>query len=693
MDNKSSKESGDTIQPETIQPLKFEPVTEGQSTNSVRVSRKTLLIAFALLLCASAAVFLFTARAVYIESTPANASIEIDSLLKLKLADRYLLLSGDHPLSMKAEGYYDLDLTLTIGKEPSQQFAFELQRLPGHLQVNTSPAVTAEVILDGIAMGSTPIRLADITPGKHVLSIIADRYFPLEENIEIEGLDKEQVFDATLTPAWAELQFDSTPAGADIIVDEEIVGQTPFTAEVLEGRHDVRVKLAGYKPWQESVNVIANQAMEFSGITLELADATVFLASNPPRANATVDGVYKGLTPVELAMTPGKTSTVKLFKQGYQSASRSIKVASGEEKRVLVTLRPELVEVEFNITPKDARLLINGQPQDSANLTLELPAKKHLVEVRKKGYVSYKTSITPHTGIAQQVNVNLKTERQAQIEKIKPVYTTSAGQTLKLFYPSAFTMGASRREPGRRANETLRDIQLKRPFYLGIHEVTNAQYRKFVKEHNSGVIQGKSLDGDVQPVAKVNWDQAAAYCNWLSKSESLTPFYQISGNKVTGFDAKANGYRLPSEAEWAWAARQQADKSMLKFPWGTKMPPPEKSGNYADNSTSGFLGKVLNGYNDGYLASAPVGSFAANSKGLFDMGGNVAEWVHDFYDIQLGSTGKPALDPLGPETGKFHVIRGSSWAHGTVTELRLSYRDYNAKARDDVGFRIARYLE
>ena len=167
----------------------------------------------------------------------------------------------------------------------------------------------------------------------------------------------------------------------------------------------------------------------------------------------------------------------------------------------------------------------------------------------------------------------------------------------------------------------------------------------------------------------------------------------MNGDKLSGFNASANGYRLPSEAEWAWAARQQPDKSMLKFPWGAKMPPPEKSGNYADNSTSGFLSKVLNTYNDGYLASAPVGSFAANSKGLFDMGGNVAEWVHDFYDIQLGSSGKPVLDPLGPKTGKFHVIRGSSWAHGTVTELRLSYRDYHAKARDDVGFRIARYLE
>ncbi|NKB39264.1 MAG: PEGA domain-containing protein [Gammaproteobacteria bacterium] len=685
MDNKDNNEA--------IKPLKFEPISENAPRKSIQVRKKTVFVGISLFLCLAAAIFLFTARAVYVESTPANANLEISALLKLKLADRYLLVSGDYPLSLKAEGYYDLEQTLTVDKQASQRFAFEMQRLPGHLQVTSGVGIDAKIMLDGELMGRTPALIRDIPPGEHQLALVADRYFPLQETIEIEGLDKEQRFEAVLTPAWAEVTLSSEPSGADIIIDEEVRGQTPSTVEILEGKHEVRVKLAGYKPWKEKLNVIANQPLDFSSIELELADATIFLASDPPRANATVDGEYKGLTPIELAMTPGKTSTVKLFKQGYQSASRKIQVASGEEKRVLVKLSPELVDVEFNITPKDARLLINGKAQSKANLTLELAAKKHRVEVRKEGYVTYQTSITPHTGIAQQVNVNLKTERQAQIEKIKPVYTTSAGQTLKLFYPSSFTMGASRREPGRRANETLRNIDLKRPFYLGIHEVTNAQYRKFKKEHNSGVIQGKSLDGDNQPVTKLNWEQAAAYCNWLSASESLTPFYTTTNNKIRGVNQAANSYRLPTEAEWAWAARKQADNSLLKFPWGGKMPPPDKSGNYADNSTSGFLGKVLNGYNDGYLATAPVGSFSANGKGLFDMGGNVAEWIHDYYDIQLGSNGKAELDPLGPETGKFHVIRGSSWAHGTLTELRLSYRDYNAKERDDVGFRIARYLE
>ena len=72
------------------------------------------------------------------------------------------------------------------------------------------------------------------------------------------------------------------------------------------------------------------------------------------------------------------------------------------------------------------------------------------------------------------------------------------------------------------------------------------------------------------------------------------------------------------------------------------------------------------------------------------MGGNVAEWTHDFYAI--GSAGE-YTDPLGPDSGEYHVIRGASWAHGTVTDLRLSFRDYAIDGRKDVGFRLARYVE
>ncbi|MFN3162303.1 MAG: formylglycine-generating enzyme family protein [Pseudohongiellaceae bacterium] len=87
-----------------------------------------------------------------------------------------------------------------------------------------------------------------------------------------------------------------------------------------------------------------------------------------------------------------------------------------------------------------------------------------------------------------------------------------------------------------------------------------------------------------------------------------------------------------------------------------------------------------------------MASFTANYHGIYDLAGNAAEWVHDYYG-SVGAFGGVEIDPLGPQSGEFHTIRGSSWAHGAITEMRLSFRDFGAEARDDVGFRIARYLE
>jgi formylglycine-generating enzyme required for sulfatase activity len=189
----------------------------------------------------------------------------------------------------------------------------------------------------------------------------------------------------------------------------------------------------------------------------------------------------------------------------------------------------------------------------------------------------------------------------------------------------------------------------------------------------------------------VGWEDAARYCNWLSEKEGLPPFYRVQGSSIIGFDPDSHGYRLPTEAEWAWAARVKGDE-LLKYPWGGNYPPPDVVENYADTTSAYITGRIVSNYNDGNAVAAPTGSFRANHQGLYDMGGNVAEWVHDVYGLPDDS-GVPQADPLGAQIGNNYVIRGASWAHGTVTELRLSFRDYGQRGRDDVGFRIARFAE
>ena len=102
---------------------------------------------------------------------------------------------------------------------------------------------------------------------------------------------------------------------------------------------------------------------------------------------------------------------------------------------------------------------------------------------------------------------------------------------------------------------------------------------------------------------------------------------------------------------------------------------------------------VIPRYDDGFASTAATGRFPASAIGIYDGGGNVAEWVNDFYTVPTPGLTDPVVDPLGPENGKPRVIRGSSWRHAGETELRWTYRDYGTEARPDVGFRIARSLD
>ncbi|MFQ5660401.1 MAG: PEGA domain-containing protein [Gammaproteobacteria bacterium] len=677
----------------TIKPAAFTPVSAATARTGKRPRMGVLLTGIVLLLCATVVWFVFTAKSIYIETDPPDAIVAIQGGIKIKLARHYLIHSGKYRISANAPGYFPLDQALVIDNDQEQHFAFALQRLPGHLNLSSSPVTGAEIWIDDALKGRTPMTVSNLSPGTHTLKIAAERYLPYEGTVEIEGLGHEQILSVNLVPAWADVTLSSQPPGAQVYIDNSPVGQTPVTAEVMQGKHDVRIKLPGYKVWQESLRITANEPLNLSEIKLKVADALLFIETRPAKVDITVAGQYKGQTPVEVALAPGKPADIHFFKEGYQKASRKLTLKSGEKRRLRVELKPELMPVLFAVEPADARLYVDGVLRGHPMQTLQLSTRSHQIEILKEGYVPYRTTIIPRTGVAQQLRVKLKTLRQARLESIKPIIKTPANQIMKLFYPGKFTMGASRREAGRRANETLRNIALTRPFYLSLREVTNAEYRAFDRSHSSGNVQGNSLNGNRQPVVKISWEQAALYCNWLSRQESLPPFYQVKGNKVTGFDRNAIGYRLPTEAEWAWAARTTGKQQMLKFPWGSKFPPKAVSGNYADTSAAQLLGRIIGRYNDGYATTAPVGSFAANSKGLFDMGGNVAEWTNDFYDIAIGRSNAFEKDPMGPETGENHVIRGSSWAHGSITELRLSYRDYGNKARDDVGFRLARYME
>jgi formylglycine-generating enzyme required for sulfatase activity len=355
-----------------------------------------------------------------------------------------------------------------------------------------------------------------------------------------------------------------------------------------------------------------------------------------------------------------------------------------------VDLKPVLGVIHFTVEPADAQLVLDGKNQGKVPQELKLVAISHQLEIIKKGYKPYRTRITPRPGYPQEIKITLNSL------KSKPagpagVITAQNGYTLKLIRPQPFTIGSSRREQGRRTNETLRNINLQRSFYMGLREVTNKEFKKFLARHNSGAFKGQRLSQDDHPVVQVTWEQAALFCNWLSAKESLPPAYVKKGGRLVAAEPIGTGYRLPTEAEWEYCARFIKNQAALKYPWGNQFPPTPSSGNYADTSAKKLLPAYIENYNDGYPVTAPPAQFKANSLGLYDLGGNVAEWCHDFYTIYTYNTNKTYVDPSGPPQGKHHVVKGSSWQYASISKLRLAYRDYSDAKRPDLGFRICRY--
>ena len=680
---------------ETITPIRTRrarTVTGGPDERRRRIVQSSVYGALALL--AAFAFYIFSAKPVLIETDPDYAEIEIaGGFLKLQVGGRYLLRQGDYTVTMTAAGYVSLEQEITIGSADNQEFEFNLEKLPGRITITTRQLVPGEVWVDGELIGETPTDEFPLKAGSYELRIRAERYLEFIQLLEVEGRDVQQTLEAELVPGWANVSFSTVPPGATISADGDELGQTPDTVEIMAGVHELLLYKPGYKEWRQPLTVVANQPEEFANIQLEEADSILSVASSPTGAAVTVDGRFRGTTPLSVELSKGASYDIRLTKAGYEAANRAIDVDDSKDRSLTIELRPRIGIVTIVSDPPDAELIVDGRRRGNASQELSLTATAHRIEIRKNGFEPFVIEVTPKPGFPQYLEVNLLTPEEAVLASMVPVITTSQGMSMRLIQPGAFMMGAPRRQQGRRANEVQRSVELTRYFYISVQEVTNRDFREFRPTHTSGAERYRELAADRHPAVFLSWKDAALYCNWLSNKEGLSPAYKIDGRTVALIDPPTTGYRLPTEAEWVWVARYGGVGESHRYPWGDSMPPARNSGNYADISAEVFVDAALSVYDDGYPLTAPVGKFPPNPAGIYDLGGNVAEWVHDVYVVNSTFPGQAELDPVGPDEGQYRVIRGSGWRHSTISQLRVSYRDFGDRGRLDVGFRIARYAD
>ncbi len=184
-------------------------------------------------------------------------------------------------------------------------------------------------------------------------------------------------------------------------------------------------------------------------------------------------------------------------------------------------------------------------------------------------------------------------------------------------------------------------------FFMGKHELTQAEYEDVMASNPSAHKNSQF------PVDNVSWYDAVEFCNALSRKEGKTPVYTVDGTNVT-IDMSRNGYRLPTEAEWGFAAR---------------------GGNFSNGYTyagSNTLSEVA-WYGEGYYSNPhPVEQKSPNELGLYDMGGNILEWCQDWYASSFEAG--PQTDPSGPSTGTARVLSGASCWHGATEHELQKYR-------------------
>lgn len=208
-------------------------------------------------------------------------------------------------------------------------------------------------------------------------------------------------------------------------------------------------------------------------------------------------------------------------------------------------------------------------------------------------------------------------------------------------------------------------------FYIKKTEVTFEEFDKYTKATGKDSALAGAWGRGLQPVFMVSWFDAVQYCNWLSEQQKLSKYYIINGREISVVDT-ANGYRLPTEAEWEYAARG-GNKSRHTYFAGSDTI--NEVGWYIDNSEG---------------RTHPVRQKRPNELGLYDMNGNVWEWVWDVYDWNYYKT-SPAIDPRGPASGPYRVMRGGAWYnYGNYAQVTTRQNHDPGFRQNSVGFRIAR---
>ncbi|TNE73274.1 PEGA domain-containing protein [bacterium] len=517
----------------------------------------------------------------------------------------------------------------------------------------------AQLTIDGKSY-NPPYKGLLLSVGKHQVEVKKDGFATHQKEITVSV--SNSLFEVELKPV--ELQvvtIKSMPMGATFYVDGIEKGQTDKQLFMYSGKYTVKWLLSGYVDAEQQIEVKEGAKNEFT-INLDKNTGLLSWKTTPVNANVTINKEPQtGKTQTELA--PGRY-LVELSAEGFDPLSENIEIKRGERVQKNWTLNQQTGGLQFSVEPYNAKVTLKRNNQTVETWTglkilKDVPVGTYQITAELNGYERKTQTLTIQKDKTQALELILEKAKAGAISTsgAGKTITNSIGMEFVLIPAGTFQMGSNESS----GEKPVHSVTISQPFYMGKYEVTQKQWKAVMGNNPS------NWKGDNLPVEQVSWNDVQEFIKKLNQKEG--------GNK----------YRLPTEAEWEYAARAG---TTTKWSFGDDESQLSKYGNFADkNSTMSWADKTQN---DGYENTSPVGTYKPNPFGLYDMHGNVWEWCQDWHDSSYYSY-SPRTDPQGPNSGSDRVLRGGSW-NFIAEDARSAIRGIsNPDGRNSIiGFRLVR---
>jgi formylglycine-generating enzyme required for sulfatase activity/serine/threonine protein kinase len=548
--------------------------------------------------------------------------------------DLVALARGEHPEKSRAKFWitavaFVLLLVVAIGfwlmrPEPIANL---------HLQTTIRTEPSEALVVLGDHAQKSPATFGDLEPRKYNLRIMSPGYEPVETSIDFRRKRSLDLPPFQLVRSKGTLQIESEPPGAQFWIKSEDgqvsrEGVTPLSiADLPTGKYAIGARRGD---WEIRDNVEVQRG-ETANKSFAFVSAITNVTSEPSSAEVFVDGKSRGHTPLRLDL-PARPHELMAHLDGWPNEQQKIDVAAHRENVAHFVFANGSVKITS--APGGATVIANEKDFGQTPLVIE--------EV-KPGDVTYELRLAGYKrgSVTGKVEPQQQTFLAARLEKnVGPVpgqpFTNSLGMK---FVP-------------------LGDVQ------ISIWETRLQDYEAFCRAAGRRYDPPDFHQTPADPVVKVSWFDAMAFCKWLTEKEHNENLIE-----------EQQAYRLPTDNEWSTAvglanesgATPEARDGKIKseFPWGKQWPPPNGAGNYA-------VTQKRRG------ATMPAGTFKPNSIGLYDLGGNVWEWCLDTYKGDSIGSGRD-----------WGVLRGGSWATNNRLEMQSSYRNVVDRNEHDViyGFR------